>query len=144
MPFLYTHKKKKSPYRTVGGGKKPSTLPPRLVASLRRIGPLLTNPGCTTVTGIAKGPRSPHAPIDWNKRNSITWGGGGRGWCMLYFIIYPLVMAFNVQENNVFIPEFSKISLPWGGGSPLPPLKNPGYGSECIFSSLKYTKTPFS
>ena len=30
-------------------------------------------------------------------------------------IIYPLVMAFNVQENAVFIPELSKISLPWEG-----------------------------
>ena len=33
---------------------------------------------------------------------------------MLYYIgllhnLYPLVMAFNVQENAVFIPEFSKI-----------------------------------
>ena len=27
---------------------------------------------------------------------------------MLYFIIYPRVMAFNVEENAVFIPEFSK------------------------------------
>ena len=56
-------------------------------------------------------------------------------------------MAFNVQENAVFIPEFSKISLPWEGEAPLPPsprsvaslprfapppAKNPGYGSECI------------
>ena len=28
---------------------------PRLVASLPRFGPPLTNPGCITVTGIAKG-----------------------------------------------------------------------------------------
>ena len=36
----------------------------------------------------------------------------------------PLIMAFNVQENAVFIHEFSttkKISLPWKGGT-LPPL----------------------
>ena len=34
-------------------------------------------------------------------------------------------MAFNVQENAVFIPEFSKISLPLEGEPPshtLPPL----------------------
>ena len=36
------------------------SLPP-LVASLPRFGPPLTNPGCTTVTGIAKGTRG-HAP----------------------------------------------------------------------------------
>ena len=24
-------------------------------------------------------------------------------------------MAFNVQENAIFIPEFLKISLPWEG-----------------------------
>ena len=26
-------------------------------------------------------------------------------------------MVFNVQENAVFIQEFSKISLPWEGGN---------------------------
>ena len=30
----------------------------------------------------------------------------------------PLIMAFNVQENAVFIHEFSKLSLPWEGDSP--------------------------
>ena len=46
---------------------------------------------------------------------------------MLYFIIYPLVMAVNMQENAVFILEFSKISLPWepppllGRFAPTPP-----------------------
>ena len=48
----------KSPYR----GRGEPTPSPRLVASLPRFGPLLTNPGCTTVTGIAKGqkPTCPH------------------------------------------------------------------------------------
>ena len=34
--------------------------------------PPLTNPGCTTVTGIAKGTRAnapPPPPVDWNKIN---------------------------------------------------------------------------
>ena len=44
---------------TVGGGNPPPTPSPRLVASLPRFGPLLTNPGCTTVTGIAKGHKHP-------------------------------------------------------------------------------------
>ena len=36
--------------------------------------------------------------------------------------IYPLIRAFNVQENAVFIHEFSKtISLPWEGGPPPTP-----------------------
>ena len=42
---------------TIGGGNR--TLPP--LASLPRFGSLLTNPGCTTVTGIAKGTGT-HAP----------------------------------------------------------------------------------
>ena len=50
----------------------------------------------------------------------------------------PLIMAFNVQENAVFIQEFSKISQYTVGGGhslptpslcPPPPLKNPGYAS---------------
>ena len=42
---------------TIGGGNR--TLPP--LASPPRFGSLLTNPGCTTVTGIAKGTGT-HAP----------------------------------------------------------------------------------
>ena len=80
----------------------------------------------------------------------------------LYFIIYPLQMAFNVQENAVFIPEFSKFSLPLKGEAPSsntlpplgrfapslcppPPLKNPGYGSESILLSriMIYDHTEF-
>ena len=54
---------------------------------------------------------------------------------MLYFIIYPRVMAFNVEENAVFITEFSKnvptvapppsprsLALP---PAPPPPIENP-------------------
>ena len=73
---------------------------------------------------------------------------------MLYFIIYPRVMAFNVEENAVFIPEFSK-KIPYRGPHPPrapslcppppPPLKTPGYGSECILSShiMIYVHTKF-
>ena len=38
---------------------------------------------------------------------------------------YPLIMSFSVEENAVFIDEFSKkISLPWEGGHP-PPTPSP-------------------
>ena len=73
---------------------------------------------------------------------------------MLYFIIYPRVMAFNVEENAVFIPEFSKNfptvahtlpALHLFAPPPPPPLKTPGYGSECILSShiMIYVHTEF-
>ena len=54
---------------TTGGVKHP--LRSRSVASLPRFAPPpppppLTNPGCTTVTDIAKGYKGPCPPIDWN------------------------------------------------------------------------------
>ena len=59
--FIHVFSNKNLP--TVGGGPPPSfhttTPSPRLVSSLLRFGPLLTNPGCTTVTGIAKGHKPP-------------------------------------------------------------------------------------
>ena len=64
---------------TVGGGNPPPPPPtpsPRLVASLPRFGPLLTNPGCTTVTGIVKG-HAPMPPLIGGKRNSIRGVGVG-------------------------------------------------------------------
>ena len=51
---------------------------------------------------------------------------------MLYFIIYPLVMAFNVEENAVFIPEFSKNLPTVGGGSPPTPSIRGGGGRGCM------------
>ena len=36
---------------------------PRSVASLSRFGPLLTNPSCTTITGMAKGHKPPCPPL---------------------------------------------------------------------------------
>ena len=46
-------------------------------------------------------------------------------------ITYPLIRAFNVQENAVFIHEFSKKNLPTVTPlqHPPPSLKNPGYVS---------------
>ena len=32
----------------------------------------------------------------------------------------PLIIAFNVRENTVFIYELAKISLPWEEGYPPP------------------------
>ena len=59
--FSYTNfQQQKSPYR--GRGKP--TPSPRAVASLPRFGPPLTNPGCTTVIGIAKRHKGPCSPVN--------------------------------------------------------------------------------
>ena len=55
--FSYTNFQKKLP--TVGGGKRP----PHSVAFTPSIWPPLTNPGCITVTGIAKGQKGPCSPL---------------------------------------------------------------------------------
>ena len=47
---------------------------------------------------------------------------------MLYFIIYPLVMAFNVEENVVFITRIFKNLPTVGGGSPPTPSIRGGGG----------------
>ena len=91
----------KSPY--CGRGHPP---PPSVVL-FPRFGPMLTNPGYTTVTGIAKWYKPKMPQMIGIKEIQLR----GWSWCMLYFIFYPLVMAFNVQENAVFIPKFSEISL---------------------------------
>ena len=111
----------KSPYR--GRGKH--TLP-RSVASLPRFGPPLTNPGCTTVTGIAKGTRGhAPAPLDWSKISFQKKGGVGDWYNMSLHITNPLIMPFNVQEMSFSYTHFKKISLPpLGHFAPLlwPPL----------------------
>ena len=48
-----------------GEGYPPLTPSPRLVASLPRFDLPMTNPGCTTVTGIAKGHKGPCPPPPW-------------------------------------------------------------------------------
>ena len=108
---VFIHKfSKKLP--TVGGG---NTLPP-LGHFAPLLWPPLTNPGCTTVTGIAKMHKGPCSPLIGVKEimglvhNYATSHN------------YPLIMSFSVEENAVFINEFStkKISLPWEGGHPPP------------------------
>ena len=47
----------------------PPPPPPRSVASLPRFGPPLTNPGCTTVTGIAERHKGPCFPLMGVKKN---------------------------------------------------------------------------
>ena len=117
-----------SPY-TVGGEKKPSHTLLRSVASLPRFsGPPLTNPGCTTVTGVARGHKRPcPLPVDWSKR--IFFKGRVGDWYMPLQIAYPhAIMAFNVQVNAVFIHTFSKkISLPEGETHPLPARSLPRF-----------------
>ena len=121
--------------------EKIKKISPRSVALLPSFGPPLTNCGCTTVTGIAKGHKGSCSPLNWNKINFVK-GENGIGICHL---TYPLIMAFNVQENVVFIHEFSKnlptvtprrpllpTLPPLGRFAPslCPPLlKNPGYAS---------------
>ena len=59
MLFSYTNFQKLSlPWE---GENPPPTPSPLSVTSLPCFGPPLTNPGCTTVTGIAKGTRG-HVP----------------------------------------------------------------------------------
>ena len=98
--------------------------PPPSVVLFPRFGPMLTNPGYTTVTGIAKWYKPKMPQLIGIKEMQLR----GWSWCMLYFIFYPLVMAFNVQENAVFIPKFSEISL-----CPLP-VENHSYLHQWIHS----------
>ena len=89
--------------------------------SLPRFDALLTNPVCTTrpITGTAKGHKHPstHAPSYPLIGVKATLKGGVEGWYImpLHGITYPLIMAINVQENDVFtVHEFSKSpSLPF-------------------------------
>ena len=64
MPFSYTQKKKSLLWEG-----ETHTLP-HSVASLPRFDPRLTNPSCTTGTGIAKGYKvpCPPAPLDWSEK----------------------------------------------------------------------------
>ena len=128
----------KSPYR----GRGETT--PSLARSLRSLAlPLLTNLGCTTVTGIAKmhkGAMPPPPPIDrrtkeerkgkvkcFPETNSLgkEWKRTRVGnWSMPLHKL-PLIMVSNVQENAVFRHKYSKISLPWEGGHPHSPPPPP-------------------
>ena len=84
--------------------------------------PTLTNIGCTTVTGIAKGHKRPCPllPVDWSNINFKGGGELGIGICNFTNVItYPLIMAFNVQGSAVFIHEFPKIPQPWDGENTL-------------------------
>ena len=60
---FHIHELSKSRLPNVGGEKPPCHSLPRLVASLPRFGTPLTYLGCTTVTGIAKGPKGPCSPL---------------------------------------------------------------------------------
>ena len=98
-------------------GETPSL---RSVASLPHFGPPLTNPGCTTVTGISKGTRG-HVPrpLDWSKIIVQKKRGVG-DWYMSLHITNPLIMPFNVQEMSFSYTNFKKKILTVGGGNRLP------------------------
>ena len=115
IPFSDTNFEK-SPYR--GGETVPHPSP---APSLPRFCPPLTNPGCTTITGIAKGTRG-HAPAPLIGVEYIFKRRGSRGVGMSLHITNPLIMPFNVQEMSFSYTNFQKISLPWEGENPLPPL----------------------
>ena len=136
---------KKSPYR--GRGVFSHTLPPlgRFAPSLW---PPLTNPGCTTVTAIAKMHKGPCSPLIGVKEILKRGGGGYRGFVYMppHTNTPPPNNVINVEENAVFIHEFSKNLPTVGGGdtpshTPPPParslrslalvplLKNPGYAT---------------
>ena len=92
--------------------------------------PPLTNPGCTTVTGIAKGTRG-HAPAPLIGVKSFFKRRGGVGnWYISLHIINPhLIMPFNVQEMSFSYTNSQKISLPWEGEpSPLSVTSLPCFG----------------
>ena len=115
LPFWYT-KFQKSPY--LGRGTSPP--PPPAVASLPSLWPLLTNPGYTTVTDIAKeaqGTIPPPIPVDWSKR---IWKGGVGNWYMSFHITYPQIMAFNVQKCRFDTRNVPNLPNE-GGGHPHPP-----------------------
>ena len=109
-------------------GKNPPshTLPP-LGHFAPLLWPSLTNPGCTTVTGIAKMHKGPCSPLigvkEIFKRGNI-YGIGTYATSHNY----PLIMSFSVEENAVFIHKFSKNLPTVGGGTPshtLPPSLAP-------------------
>ena len=65
--YVLIHEFAKKALPTVGGGGSPlpCTSSPGSVVSIPRYGPRpLTNPGCTTVTGIAKGHGGPMPPLN--------------------------------------------------------------------------------
>ena len=110
MLFSYTNIKKNS-------------LPPPTSSSLWPPGWQILH-GCITITGIAKGHKGPcPAPLDWSIHKKFLKGGVGVGYIIIIslHITYPLTMAFNVQENAVFIHKFAK-NLPSYRGSSPPPL----------------------
>ena len=117
---VFIHKfSKKSPYR--GRGKTPShTLPP-LGHFAPLLWPPLTNPGCTTVTGIAKMHKGPCSPLIGVKEIFKRGNKYGIGTYATSHN-YPLIMSFSVEENAVFIHKFSKKKSPYRGrgDTPLP------------------------
>ena len=83
---------------TVGGGN--NTLPP-FGGFAPSLWPPLTNPGCTTVTGIAKGYKGPcPLPVDWSK--TYFKKGGVEDWYIPPRMNYPLKMAFHVGKKMLF------------------------------------------
>ena len=150
MPFSDTNFEK-SPYH--GRGKPPPTPSiARSVASLPRFGPPLTNPGCTTVTGIAKCTwgHAPAplalAPVDRPGCTTVTGiAKMHKGpWSPLIGVNeifkrgniygigtyatshnYPLIMSFSVEENAVFM--FTQIfkKSPYRGRGDTPPPTPP-------------------
>ena len=114
MLFWYTHFQK-SPYRTYRGrGTAPSLHPPPLGHFTPSLCPPLTNPGYTTVTGVAKGGgvQGPSPPPPLIGETKQKWKRGSN-------------KSFNVPKQAIWIHIISKISLPWGEGDTPPPTPSP-------------------
>ena len=122
MPFSYTNFQQQKNLPTVGGGKPPSHTPPPpgSVASLPRFDPPRWQiMACTTVTDIAKG----HAPpLIWIE-DILERGNRVFGIMPLSHITYPLIMAFDVQENGFHTQIFKNLPTVGGvgGGGEYPP-----------------------
>ena len=85
-------------------------------------------------------------PLNWSKINFKKGEYNGIGTYATSHN-YPLIMSFSVEENAVFIDEFSKNLPTVGGGTPPPPPRslprilpppplrlNPGYATGPSYS----------
>ena len=105
--------------------------------------PPLTNPGCTTLTGIAKMHKGPCSPLIGVK-HFFKGGIYGIGTYATSHT-YPLIMSFSVEEIAVFIDEFKKKSPYRGRGDtpshPPPPSLAP-LARDWSLRSLAYYRPP--
>ena len=120
MPFSDTNFEH-SPY---SGRGKPLPHLPTLGRFAPSLWPMLTNPGCTTVTGIAKGTRG-HAPAPLIGVNNFSKKGGVGDWYIVTSHNEPPNNAIQCARNVVSYTNFQKNLPTVGGGKPLIPTPSP-------------------